>query len=131
MLARTATVAGAGLCALSAALPWVTTGSRTRNAFSLMRALDSAGLVAGGAARGLVVAVALLPVVAAGCWVAASLHRRRLLATLGGAAGAVALIGGVVVLRAPVGAGVGVYLALMGAALSFGGAVALMRQERE
>lgn len=123
------TVGGALLAAAAAGLPWATTGERTRNAFQLMRAVDSAGLAEGPGARTLIVATALLPALAAAAWVAASLRRPRLLATLGSGTGAIAMAGGVVVMRSPVEAGVGVYLALVAAALTMGGALALVRQE--
>jgi hypothetical protein len=92
--------------------------------------VDAAGLADAPAAHALVVAVALLPLLAAGAWVAGSLHRRGLLATLGAAAGVVAGSSVAVVLRAPVGVGVGVYLAAGGVIVIAVGLISLVRQER-
>lgn len=130
MRATVITVAGAATCAAAAALPWATTGEVTRSGYQLVQAADAAGLADRPMARALVVAVALLPVMAAGTWIAGSLHRRRVLATLGAAAGAVAGSSIAVVLSAPVGVGVGVYLAAAGVLATAVGLISLVRQER-
>lgn len=130
MRATFLTVGGAVTCAGSAALPWATTGEATRSGYQLVRAADAAGLADAPLARALVVAVALLPVLAAGAWIAGSLHRRGALATLGAAAGLVAGSSVAVVLKAPVGVEVGVYLAAAGVVATAVGLISLVRQER-
>jgi hypothetical protein len=60
-----------------AALPWHQSGSRVRNAFALARVADDLGLVDTGPRRVLLVAVFLLPLLAALALLAMTLDRRR------------------------------------------------------
>lgn len=83
------------------ALPFATSGSRVRSGYELVRTAASAGVVSGFVGRTAVVALAVLPLLAAGASVAASLRRRWAVATLTGMAGIVAFVAGAVVWRAP------------------------------
>lgn len=123
------TVAGAVACAGSVALPWVRSGRVVRSGYAMARVLDTLGFADEGVARIAVIAVAVLPALAALTWIAGSLHRPRIVATLGAATAVVAGIGGVVVLRSPVGVGIGPVAGVAAGAMTLAGAFALMRQE--
>ena len=123
------TVAGAVGCAAATALPWARSGTVTRSGYRLARVLDTLGFADTVPRRALVVAVALLPLLAALTWVAGALHRPLAVATLGAATALVAGIGGVVVLVSPVGVGLGPAVAVAAGATTLAGALALVRQE--
>jgi hypothetical protein len=121
---------GVALLALVTALPWATTGATTRNGYALARAVDRAGLATGGWGRALVVALLLVPALAAAALVAWSLRRTGLVVTLVLAASAAVGSGGVVVLRAPVEPAFGVYIALAVSAGSLAAVAATRERER-
>ena len=74
-----------------AALPWHHSGARQRNAFALARVADDLGLVDTGPRRALLVAVYLLPLLAAFTLLAATLDRRRVTGLFTAFAGVVGL----------------------------------------
>ena len=123
------TVAGAVACAASAALPWAHTGASSRSGFALARALDTVGFADTAPRRALVVAVALLPVLAASTWLAGALRRPRWVATLGAATASIAGIGGLVVLWSGIDAGIGARLGVALGLTTLAGAASLVRQE--
>jgi hypothetical protein len=96
------TVAGALGAAAATALPWARSGRAERSGFALARLADALGAADRFPLRGLVIAVAFLPALAAATWVAGVLGRRGLMAGLGAMTGAVALVGALVVWRTPV-----------------------------
>ena len=116
--------------AIVAALPWAHTGRATRSAFALARTADEIGVLEGVVPRALFVGLAFLPAATAGAWLLAVLGRRRAVAGLGAMAGLLAVVGAVVVWRAPVEPAVGPPLALVLGAAAIIGAVATALSER-
>jgi hypothetical protein len=116
------TVAGAVGAAAAAALPWARSGRVVRSGFALARLADALGAADRFPLRGLVIAVAFLPALAAATWVAGVLDRRRWMAGLGAMAGGVALAGAYVVWRTPVETGVGPVVAAGSGAVALVGA---------
>ena len=90
-------MAAAVAAAAVPALPFASSGARVRSGYELVRTVSSLGLVSGFAGRVALVALAVLPLLAAGASVAASLRRGLVVATLTGMAGIVALGAGAVV----------------------------------
>ena len=100
-------VATTAAVAVGAALPWAHTGRATRSAFALARTADEIGVLEGLLPRALFVGLAFLPAAAAGAWLLAVLGRWQAVAGLGAMAGILAVVGAVVVWRAPVEPAVG------------------------
>ena len=88
--------------ALAPALPFARSGSRVRSGYELVRTAGSIGVLEGAIGRMAVVALALLPLLAAGAFAAASLRRHRVVATLAVMAGIVTTGAGVAVHLAPI-----------------------------
>jgi hypothetical protein len=124
------TVGAVVVVAASAALPWARTGRVTRSAFGLARTANEIGALRGVVSRALFVGLAFLPAIAAAAWLAAFLGRRRVVATLGVVAGALALVGAIVVWRAPVDPGIGPVVGAVAGATAIVGSVAAARTER-
>ena len=80
-----------GALVVGAALPWHQSGSRVRNAFALARVADDLGLVDTGPRRVLLVAVFLVPLLAALTLLAATLDKRRVTGLFTSFAGVVGL----------------------------------------
>src|SRR5947208_14412295 len=78
---------------------WHRSGHAHRNAFQLARALDRLGLVTGDARRALLVAVDVVPLLAALTVLAAIERRPRLTGALAVATGLIGLVASVVVLH--------------------------------
>ena len=97
-VAVVATVAAA----VAPALPFARSGSRVRSGYELVRTAGSVGVLEGAIGRVAVVALALLPLLAAGAFGAASLRRHRAVATLAVMAGIVTTAAGVAVHLAPI-----------------------------
>ena len=94
-VATTAIVAGVP------ALAFARTGARTRSGYELVRTAQSAGVLEGAVGRTAIVALALLPLLAAASLAAASLRRPLVVATLTFVAGCTSVGVGAAVLRAP------------------------------
>lgn len=94
-----AVVSAASVVAVAFFTSWHRSGRVHRNAFELARALDRLGLVRGDTRRGLLIAVDLVPLLAALTVLAAVERRRRLTGALAMATGFVALGASAVVLR--------------------------------
>lgn len=95
------------------AAPFARSGTRVRSGYDLVRTAGSAGLLEGRVGRLAVVAIALLPLLAAGAVVAASLRGRRSVATLAVMVGLVSGGAGAMVVQAPVRAEVGATWAIV------------------
>jgi hypothetical protein len=119
-------VGAAWAAAAVPALPFGRSGSRVRSGYELVRTAGSAGLASGPGGRALVVVTALLPVLAAGALLAASLRRPRAVATLAAMAGLGSGVVGVVALVAPVEAEVGAGLAVVAGAVAVVSAAATL-----
>ena len=104
-------VLAASAAAAAPALPFARSGARVRSGYELARTVDAVGL-AGAAGRTAVIALALLPLAAAGALVGASLRRPRAVATLAAMAGTITTLAGAVVLRSPLTAEPGAPLAV-------------------
>lgn len=98
-LASRAALAAAVACLVDAFLPWMRSGSLTRNGYSLLSSAQRAGLVTHAWARVLVVAAYLLPTLVAAALAGGLLAWRRTSQALAGVGGAVLALGSVVVLR--------------------------------
>ena len=124
-----ATGAGSAAVARAPALPWAASGRTVRSGFALAQLARNLGLVSSWPARGLLLGVAGLPLLAALAWTAVWLGRRRLAAAAGAVSGAVALAGAAVVWQLPLRAGVGPAVSVAAGAIALVGAFALARSE--
>ena len=101
-----------------------------RSGYELVRTIGSIGVVDGAVGRAAVVALAVLPLLAAGALLAASLRHPRVVATLAAMAGIVSGTAGAVVLRAPVAAEAGASVAVAAGVLTVGAAAVAWRVGR-
>lgn len=109
------------------ALPFASSGARVRSGYELVRTAASAGVVSGFVGRAAVVALAVLPLLAAGASAAASLRRGWVVATLTGMAGIVVLLAGAVVWRAPLASSeIGAPVSVAAGLLAVGAAAAVL-----
>ncbi|MDQ1401879.1 MAG: hypothetical protein QOG03_195 [Actinomycetota bacterium] len=111
-------VAAAAACALGAAGPWARSGSADRSGYRLLALASALRVHPTWAVRVGLVAIATLPALAAGAWIAAALQRDRWVATLALAASVVVLINSVAVLRSPLALRWGVALSIGAAAVA-------------
>ena len=120
-------VVAAACAALVPALPFARSGSRVRSGYERVRTAESAGVLPGATGRIAIVALAILPLLAAGGLAAASLRRPKAVATLAVMAGLVVAVSGITVLRSPVTALVGGPAAIVVGLLCIGSGVAAVR----
>jgi hypothetical protein len=118
------TAAGA---AVVPALPFARSGSRVRSGYELVRTAESAGVLQGTIGRVALVALALLPLLAAAAFAAASLRWTNAVATLAVMAGFVVAGSGIAMLRSPVTALIGGPLSIVVGILGIGAGVAVLR----
>ena len=95
------------------ALPFARSGARVRSGYALIRTAESAGFLDGAVGRAALVALAVLPLLAAGAFAAASLRRRVAVATLALMAGLIVTAAGAAVVLAPLHAEPGAALAIV------------------
>lgn len=118
-------VVAAVAAAVAPLLPFATSGSRVRSGYELVRTAASAGVLEGTVGRTAIVALAALPLLAAGAFAAASLRRPVVVATLAVMAGLVAGGVGLAVRLAPVTAEAGTSVAMAAGLCCLGTAGAL------
>jgi hypothetical protein len=117
--------------AVSAFLPWASSGRATRSGFELARIADRLGLADTPLRRALVVAVAFLPALAGAAWTLAVLRRPGWVATLGTVSAAVVLTAAVIVWRAPLQAEAGPWVGAVSGCVALVGAGPLARRARK
>lgn len=117
----------AACTAVVPALPFARSGSRVRSGYELVRTAESAGVLQGATGRVAIVSLAILPLLAAGAFWAASLRRTNAVATLAVMAGLVVAGSGITVLRSPVTTLVGGPVAIAAGVLCIGAGVAAAR----
>jgi hypothetical protein len=127
--ATAVTVVGAIGAAVAPFLPWARSGRAVRSGFALLHAAQRLQLATSGPMRTLLVAVALLPLLAAAVWTTAALEWRRVMAGFGAGAGVVAIVGAVVVWRSPVEPLVGPVVSVVAGAVAVIGAAWTVGQE--
>lgn len=116
-----------GLAVTAAAvplLPFSRSGARLRSGYELVRTAQSAGFLPGPIGRVAIVALAVLPLLAAAAFTAASLRRRVAVATLAAMAGVIVAAAGLAARRAPIGAEPGTGVAVVVGCAAIGTAVA-------
>ena len=123
-------VAATAGVAVSAFLPWASSGRASRTGFELARIADRLGLADTPLRRALVTSVAFLPALAGIAWTAAAMHRPRWVATSGGVSAAVVLTAAVVVWRSPLAPGIGSWVGAVSGAVALIGAVETVRRAR-
>ncbi|MDQ1426388.1 MAG: hypothetical protein QOD72_3886 [Acidimicrobiaceae bacterium] len=123
-------MAGAAVVVVGAFLPWVRSGTATRNSFAMLRIADDLGVVHGWARRTMLVTWFFVPA-ACGALVLVSLARRRWpFVVLAGAIGLVALIMWGTALRSPLALTYGAAVNQGGVALLVLGALVSIRARR-
>ena len=104
-------------------LPWIRSGTVWRNSYEVWQSADRLGVIEGRPAETLHLVWFLLPLGAAGLLVAVALDRPRLSAGLAGVMGALAVLGAVVALIAPLPTGAGPSVTLLGGIVLLAAAV--------
>lgn len=111
-VARTVCVLGAAASAAAPLLPFLRAGDRVRSGYELVQTARSAGFIDGADGRAALLALAALPVIAAGALLAAVLRATMVTATCAVAAGVIAAAAGTVAWRSPVEMEAGAWIAM-------------------
>lgn len=122
-------VGGAVGVVVGSFLPYARSGSATRTSYEVVGVAERLDVVTGPAAT-LARGWYLVPLLAAGAWLAAALGNRALLVASCAILSTAALALGVLLNRSPLRADVGLYLASLAGALSLLGAACLLWDQR-
>jgi hypothetical protein len=125
------TLIGLAGVVVAAFLPWLASGRVERNSFDTVRSAERLGVAEARWQELLLDAWYLLPLLGALALAAMVLHRPALAAWLALAAGAIAAVVGIMVVGAPVSSRSGPIVAIGMGVLTVGGALWLLRVERQ
>jgi hypothetical protein len=121
-------VAAAAASASAPLLPFARSGARVRSGYELVRTAASAGVLTGSVGRLATVALAVLPLVAAGALASFAFRSSAALVACTALAGAVAAAVGLAVVRARVESEVGAWVAMTAGALAIGSSVVVAKR---